>query len=417
MVPRLRQDLDLCPVPQSAGGGVLISDPLALSESPVQLSAGAAALLPLLDGNRSITDLQLAATRLQGGVLVTQTTITGFIQRLSERLLLDDESFRRKRQALVDQWNALTQRPPAHAGRGYPEDPEDLSAFLDEVLAGTASGSGTSLWGVVAPHADMRSAGRSYAAAYARLPAVPPGKVVLLGTGHRLEKGLFSLTTKDYLTPLGRSPCDSESIASLHAAGGDAVADDDWAHRGEHSLEYQCLMLQKRWGDLHPPCVPILCGSLHEHLKEGTTPHAQVEVRAFLDALARIARAPDAFVIAGVDLSHVGPRFGHPHGADSMLRATQEHDNLLLRHLFNRDPDAMWREALSVQDRFNVCGLSALLWLSYIAPPVNGEVLCYHVWRQRPHASAVTIAAAVLHRRGETSPPPCGEHRKTGMLK
>jgi AmmeMemoRadiSam system protein B len=399
MVPKLRQDLDVCPVPQSAGGGVLISDPFAPSESPVQLSAGAAALLPLLDGKRSITDLQLAATRLQGGLLVTQASISGFIHNLSERLLLDDEPFRRKRQALLDQWNALTERPPAHAGRGYPQDPTELGVFVDDLLVCPTTPPTPAPWAIIAPHADMRSAGGTYAAAYSLLPDEPPARVVLLGTGHRLEGNLFSLTMKDYLTPLGRSPCDRASIASLRAAGGDAVADDDWAHRGEHSLEYQCLVLQRRWGDRHPPCVPILCGSLHHLMKESAAPHAKPEVRVFLDSLAGIARAPDALVIAGVDLSHVGPRFGHAHDAHSMLRAAREHDERLLDHLFNRDPDAMWRETLSVQDRFNVCGLSALLWLTCIAPRVDGELLCYHVWRQPPYASAVTMAAAALYKR------------------
>jgi AmmeMemoRadiSam system protein B len=399
MVAKLRQDLDLTPVPQSAGGGVLISDPLGLSDDPVHLSAGAAALLPLLDGSRSLADLQLAATRLQGGVLVPQATITGFIRNLSERLLLDDEPFRRKRQALVDQWNTSTERPPAHAGRGYPQDPGDLSAFLDDLLASATSGPGPVPWAVVAPHADMRSAGRSYAAAYARLPQVPPARVVLLGTGHRLEGRLFSLTMKDYVTPLGRSPCDRGSVASLTAAGGGAVAPDDWAHRGEHSLEYQCLILQNLWGERHPPCVPILCGSLHGHMRNATAPHHLPELRAFLDELAEIARSPDVLVIAGVDLSHVGPRFGHPRSAESILHAARRHDELLLRHLVSGDTDAMWQEAVSVQDRFNVCGLSVLLWLSFVAPPVDGESLCYHVWQQPQNASAVTMAAVALYRR------------------
>lgn len=376
---------------------MLIVDHLAPSDDPVHLSAGAAALLPLLDGNRSLADLQLMATRLQGGVLVTQATIEGFLRTLSERLLLEDEAFRQKRQALLEQWRALTDRPPCQAGRGYPHDPSELSGFVDNVLADARPCPGPSPWALVAPHADMRSAGGAYAAAYSRLPDVPPAKVVLLGTGHRLVGGLFSLTNKNYVTPLGRSPCDHDSVTALRTAGSGAVALDDWAHRGEHSLEYQCLLLQKRWRDQHPPCLPILCGSLHAHMEDGTPPHKLPEVRAFLDALAGIACAPNVLVIAGVDLSHVGPRFGHPHTADSMLHAARRHDEVLLQHLFRRDADAIWQEAVGVQDRFNVCGLSVLMWLSSIAPPVDGELLSYHVWQQRQHASAVTMAAAALY--------------------
>ncbi len=400
MKPKLRSDLDALRAPPSAGGGIILVDPLKLAgPGPLHVRAGSAALLPLLDGSRDIADLQLAATRLSGGVLVTQASITRFVENLSRSFLLEDEAYESRSQQLRAEWSALPGRPPSQAGTAYPEDPREAGAMIDTLMSGAESPDAPQPWVVVAPHADIRSAATAYRAAYRRLPEPPPARVVVMGTGHRLGKALFSVTDKDYLTPLGRSPSDVQAVGRLQAHGGTHLAADDWDHRSEHSLELQYLFLHHLWGESQPATVAILCGPLQKHLRTGAAPHHDTGVTEFLKALTSLAEEPGTLIVAGIDLSHVGPKFGHDTSAEALLAGAKRHDEALLHHLLEGDPDGVWNEALRHQDGFNVCGLSTILWLACITKGCPGELLCYHVWRQPQFASAVTVAAAVLYRR------------------
>jgi AmmeMemoRadiSam system protein B len=399
MNPRLRSDLSIFPAPRSSGGGLILVDPLGLSgEEPLHVSADAAPLLPLLDGAHSAADLQLAATRLRGGILVTQSAIQQFLERLSQRLMLQNESYEQRSQELRDEWDQLTERPPSQAGTGYPADPQEVSTMLEAVMEGSSSSPGAPPWILVAPHADIGAARLAYQAVYSHCPSGPPARVILVGTGHHLSDALFSIANKDYLTPLGRSPCDTEAVVLLRKSGGAQIASDDWDHRAEHSLEFQCLFLHYLWGENQPPVVPILCGSLERYLSRQDPPHRVPDLRAFLQHLAAIATSRGTLTVAGIDLSHLGPKFGHSAPADSLLPAAKQHDESLLRHLFEGNPDGVWEEALRTRDRFNVCGLSTILWLAYLAQDCRGELLRHDVWRQQQLASAVTMAAAVLYR-------------------
>ncbi len=329
---------------------------------------------------------------------MTQSAIQQFLERLSQRLMLQNESYEQRSQEVRNEWDQLTERPPSQADRGYPADPMQISAMLQSVMEDSSGSPGASPWIVLAPHADIKAAKPAYHAAYSRCPSTPPAKVILMGTGHHLTDALFSLANKDYLTPLGRSPCDTETVTVLRRTGGVQIASDDWDHRAEHSLEFQCLFLHHIWGENQPPVVPILCGSLEQYLSRQDPPHRVPELRAFLQHLAAIATSSATLIVAGVDLSHLGPKFGHSTPADSLIPAAKQHDESLLRHLFEGDPDGVWEEAVRTRNRFNVCGLSTILWLAYLAQDCRGELLSHHVWRQPQLASAVTMAAAVLYR-------------------
>jgi AmmeMemoRadiSam system protein B len=399
MNPKLRADLNAIPAPAGTGGGIILVDPLGLAgEDPVHVPPDAAPLLTLLDGSHSIADLQLAATRLRGGVLVTQATINRFLHRLSQGLLLQDENYESKSQELRCRWHDLTERPALQAGTGYPDDPKGVREMLLSVLGEREPTPVRTPWIVVAPHADIRSSIPAYRAAYARVPSSPPERLITIGTGHRLTDALFSLTEKEYCTPLGKSPCDREAVADLRTVGGSEVAADDWDHRAEHSLEFQYLFLHHLWGARQPPSVPILCGSLDRYIHDRRAPFHHPQVREFLDVLVGIAENQGTLVVAGIDLSHVGPKFGHRRPAESLLGAAKQHEEALLGHLFSGDPDAVWEEALRAGTPFNVCGLSAILILAWVARNCTGELVAYHVWRQPQFASAVTMAAAALYR-------------------
>jgi AmmeMemoRadiSam system protein B len=106
----------------------------------------------------------------------------------------------------------------------------------------------------------------------------------------------------------------------------------------------------------------------------------------------------DTLIVAGVDFSHIGPKFGHDLPATAMENQARTHDQSLLEHLSMLDADGFWDESRSVRDRFNVCGLSALACLLEVLPQCRGEILHYEIWHEAPTRSAVSFASAVFTR-------------------
>jgi AmmeMemoRadiSam system protein B len=119
---------------------------------------------------------------------------------------------------------------------------------------------------------------------------------------------------------------------------------------------------------------------------------------AFLDHLRQILQDPEhkTLLVAGIDFSHVGPKFGHEMPAAYLEGQSEAHDKKLLQHLSALDPDLFWEESRKVKDQFNVCGFSALACLLEILPPCKGRILDYERWYEEPTRSAVSYAAVVF---------------------
>ena len=115
----------------------------------------------------------------------------------------------------------------------------------------------------------------------------------------------------------------------------------------------------------------------------------------FLEALSGILSDGDheTLVVAGVDFSHIGPKFGHNMPATHIQSQSEMHDQNLLKAFSNMQPDAFWEESVRVKDQFNVCGFSAMACLMEILPPSRGQVLGYEVGHEEPTKSAVSFAA------------------------
>ena len=84
-----------------------------------------------------------------------------------------------------------------------------------------------------------------------------------------------------------------------------------------------------------------------------------------------------------------------PHAAERVLDA-RRHDHTLLRALEQGDILGFWDEARRVQDRFNVCGFSALACLLELFPGYTGRILDYDFWQEEPTQSAVSFAAVLM---------------------
>lgn len=399
--PKMRSDLEFFPLQHDGRQLVLIRDHLGLVQEGKAISAPLYQIMVMLDGTRSLRHLQIEFMRQKGGVLVGQDEVERILAHLDESFLLDSVRFRAARDRVVSDFASKRVRPCSHCGRVYPDNPSELRQMLEDIMVAeplTYKPEGV-VRAIIAPHIDLSAGYKAYSGAYQMLRHVKPSRVVVLGVGHHMANGLFSLTDKDFETPLGVIKGEPSVNDRLRDRGGEAIAANDFVHRSEHSIEFQTLFLLHLLEEGTFTILPILCGSLHTILAEYNREAYLEKTGPFLEELRDILAEAngESLLVAGVDLSHIGPKFGHEMPAEYLKKQAEAHDRKLLQHLSNLDADRFWKESREVKDRFNVCGFSALACMLEILPPCKGEILHYHLWQEEATRSSVSFASVVFN--------------------
>ena len=343
--PALRRDIDLMPVTTEDGSRlIVVRDPLELSgQGTLALRAETLGVLALLDGEHSVEDIRLSlvAQTARDGQLtsIPAEVVQNFLDQLDEVYLLDNQRYHGARQGVVDTFARLETRPAALAGKSYPEEKAALREFLDSMLVmdnepeGYALLKNRDLVALVAPHIEISVGQKLYAAGYNALRGQSYDRVVVLGVGHKLDDGLFCLTDKAFETPLGNVPSDRIAVRGFRDAAGELASADDFAHRSEHSIEFQVLFLQHV---LKGPfsLVPVLCGNLHTPLigSDIKRPGEILSLCPALEYLAGMLASPGCrtLLVAGVDFSHVGMKFGDRKPGIQVTRESTALDKVLL---------------------------------------------------------------------------------------
>jgi AmmeMemoRadiSam system protein B len=395
--PQLRRDLEFFPVQQGGQPLILIRDSLGLVQDGKALPVPLYEIMTLLDGTHSVRDLQMVLMRQRGGILVETGEVEKLLAHLDESFLLQSDRYEKARGEIVARFAKQTTRPCSLCGRSYPARPGDLKAALDEILNAEPSAPEPEgkVTAVVAPHIDLSVGAQVYASAYHWVKHTSPSRILLLGVGHQMTQDLFCLTEKDFETPLGKVKNHRTCVKRLKRAGPSVVSPGDFAHKSEHSLDFQLIFLQHLLAERSFTIIPILCGPLGPGLPEYSRRAYLETAGAFLETLADIVNEAghETLVVAGVDLSHIGPKFGHDLPATSIQNRSQAHDQRLLEALSQGEKDRFWEESLAVSDGFNVCGFSAMACLLEILPPSQGQILNYRLWHEEPTRSAVSFAA------------------------
>jgi len=400
IAPSIRKDLEFFPVQHEGQQLILIRDHLGLVQEGKAVALPLYQFMALLDGTRTMRDLQMELMRQRGGVLVGMDEVERVLAHLEVSYVLDTEAFKRARDQIIADFASKRVRPCSHCGRSYPANTSELGNRLDEILAGKAPVPEPEgkIRALVSPHIDLSVGHRVYASAYQMLKHTIFSRVVVLGVGHSLANDLFCLTEKDFQTPLGVIEAERPLVRKLREAGGEIVATDDFAHRSEHSIEFQLIFLQHLFKGVSFTLIPILCGFTRSCLPEYTREAYLDKTAPLLDHLRQILQDPhhETLLVAGIDLSHVGPKFGHEMPAEYLRGQSEAHDKKLLQHLSALEPDLFWEESRKVEDQFNVCGFSALACLLEILPSSKGQILDYERWHEEPTRSAVSFAAVVF---------------------
>jgi len=397
-LPRLRP-LDARPMDVRGRQMVVVRDPAGYAEGAWCLEPVHYFVASLFDGERTVLDVQAEYSRHVGQLLLSDE-VERVAAELDELHLMETERFAAYRRERQEEFHAVAVREAVGAGAGYPEGPDDIRLAFDGYLAdaGPAPGPGAPR-GVMAPHIDFERGGRCYGHAYAHLRDADPGALfVVLGVAHGPMDMPFAVTDKAFQTPLGLAQADSEFIHRLADESGLPLFHDEWAHRNEHSIEFQVLWLQHLLGD-QIRIAPILCGSFEPVIGPDGSPGECEPIRAFTDALGRLVAEHDGpmHVVAGVDLAHVGPEFGdaQPLGPEALAEAEAE-DRQMLERVTALDAEGFYLHVMRDANARRICGLTAIYTFLKAGAFREGRLVHYEQAVRDDGANGVTFASAVF---------------------
>jgi MEMO1 family protein len=421
-----------------------LRDPSGFTDQVAVLPLPLLDMVSLFDGDHAIAEIRDIVAARHGGVF-TADDVAAVAERLDEAGFLDSPRFAERRRRIEADFAAGPTRRAAHAGGAYAGEPgalrEQIAGFFSDadgpgVLPGAAPGTALDgsaldgsvldggeglaatrdfdlrspqgatsigrlrspqLRGLLAPHIDFHRGGAVYAWAYKEvLERCDADLFVVLGTCHAGMGEPFAATHKAFETPLGPVPVDRDFLDALgRRHGGDLLAAEG-AHRVEHSIEFQAVMLRWALGARPFTMVPLLASFLHEAVWTGKSAEADARVPRFLAALAdTLAASPRRIcVVGGVDLAHVGPRFGdaEPNTA-AFLAEVERADRAMLETVTAGDAPAFFASVAADGDARRICGLSPIYAFLRVLPGARGHLIRYRQWPD-PQGAVSFCAAA-----------------------
>lgn len=410
----LRADLEIVAAEHEGQPVFLLRDGEGLTDKALAVLPGAVAVASLFDGRRSAEELRDAIVK-DSGATIMASDIEGLARELEGAGMLETAEISRKRLEVLRAFKASPTRPMALDG-AYPRAPLELASHLGGFFR-DAKGPGkpladkpsaaAPLAGLISPHIDLARGGPAYAWAYGALAeAPPPDLIVAFGVAHVSPDSPWVMTRKGYETPHGAMTVDDGLYRDLASCLWYEPTADEWAHRREHSLEFQALWLRFLWRDKTPPWVPILCSSFERFASDrapSKIPTVDGALGKMGEVLAkRAAKGERILVLAGVDLAHVGPRFGDDLQLGPELeRRVEEEDGKSLAHAVKGDADAFYLSVVADGHWRKVCGLSAtysaLRCLKALGASANGKLLNYGQ-APDPAGGLVSFASAAFSR-------------------
>jgi len=345
-------------------------------------------LLNLADGTHTQAEMAAAAN-------LPLEKVASFFAAMDRALLLESEAF--------EAYLASPQRLPCCIGV-YPEAADDIPAVLDPLFPDGIpefDPGAAPLRALLVPHMDYGRGNVTYGRGFAEVARRSQADVfVIVATSHYSNER-FTLTRKDYWTPLGTVPTDLASIDVLEKHYGPGLFDDPYAHLPEHSIELEVLLLQYVRGDRPFTIVPLLVGSFRDCVEGSAYPTTAPDIARMVSALQALdAELGDraCWILSG-DLAHIGPKFGDPEPVTAtQLEPSRSQDERLLDALRAADPAEYFTIVHDEDDARRICGFPPT-WLALSAlAPGAGVVHHYQQYIHPEGQESVSFAAASFTR-------------------
>jgi AmmeMemoRadiSam system protein B len=374
-------------------------DQLRLSDRPQRLSALELECVQLFDGRHTLSDVQSEALR-RAGLLLPVEMFAALVQRLEQALFLDGPRFRARLSSPV--------REPSCIGC-YEGDPERLRRQLERLFT-CPGGPGLPqkkkpdrrLRAALLPHIDYNRGGVSFAWGFKEVcERTDASLFVIIGTSH-YSPCRYTLTRKNFKTPLGIVPTDQAYIDKLVSHYGDGLFEDELAHLPEHSIELEVVFLQYLYEGKRPiRIVPLVVGSFQDCVASASKPAARDDIGRMIAALRQAeedTKEPICYIISG-DLAHIGPKFGDRRPvAEPVLSNSRAQDQALLRHAEAVDCEGYFRIIAEEGDARRICGLPPTYTLLQAIEPSEGKVLHYDQYVHSEGFESVSFASVAFYR-------------------
>jgi AmmeMemoRadiSam system protein B len=379
---------------------VVVWDRLGLAGTVVRMTLDEFRWVQLLDGRRSLVDIQAEAVRQAQGRPLSLGGFAALVERLDEALFLNTPRFQDKVSGPV--------REPSCIGC-YEGEPEALRRQLRGLftaergpgLPGARPRDG-GLRAALLPHIDYHRGGASYAWGFKELFERSDASLfVIIGTAH-YSGHRFTLTRKNFKTPLGIVPTDQQYIDRLVACYGNGLFDDPLAHLPEHSIELEVVVLQFLYEAQRPiRIVPLLVGPFQDCVAEHQPPQGRGDIERMIRALRQAEQEsaePICYIISG-DLAHIGPKFGDPELVrEPFLSRSREQDQALVSRLENGDVDRYFETIAAEGDSRRICGLPPTYTLLKAIEPARGKLLDYDQYVHPRGYESVSFASMAFYR-------------------
>jgi len=376
--PRLRF-IEAVPFEQEGQDLILLSDAEGIVEQSLAVSRDVAFMISLMDGTRTLREIQAEFMRTVGE-MVYMERIEELVKAMDENLLLEGDRYDAYIKGLRDEYDRSPVRRAYLAGRGYAGSRMDLLAFLDEMFDGCVQDiiPAGEVTGILAPHIDYQRGMEVYRGIYPYLRHGTKPLIVIFGTCHRPTSGLWSISLKDFETPLETIPC-GEGLREL-VSGNDFLKGyiDEWPHRAEHSIELQLPLIQFMIQEDFE-ILPILTGSMHEYIEGGKTT-GEEEVRLLTDNLKDVLDryGKPYCILSGADLAHIGAQFGDRYPLDRQaLEESRKKDTVLLGHIRNVDAEGFFKAIQNERDSRRICGLTPIFFQLKLLEGGRSDIVSY----------------------------------------
>ncbi len=304
---------------------------------------------------------------------------------------------------IVEDFNSSDIRPSSHSGLSYPLEVAELNEWFERFFSEAQDKEPQEkpegkLRGLISPHIDFTRGGHLYASAYREIDeSCDADTYIIFGTSHYADvDNPYIFTRKDFETPLGVSETDGELIDRMVSECGWDLFNGEIAHITEHSIEFQVAFLQYVLGDRKYKILPILCNSFYSLVQAGISPSEDGRISQFLGSFSKIIGelGDRAFIIAGVDMAHVGPKFGDPEQVnDLILSRIKERDIKSLEFSEKLDAEGFYRSVEEEKDWRKVCGLSSIYATLSTIQAANGKLLGYDQALEPDTGSVVSFAS------------------------
>jgi AmmeMemoRadiSam system protein B len=252
------------------------------------------------------------------------------------------------------------------------------------------------------PHIDYRRGGHSFAWGFKEIVEnCEVALFVIVGTAH-YSTHRFTLTRKDFKTPLGVALTDQIYIDRLVAHYGDGLFDDEVAHLPEHSIELEVVFLQYLYENRRPfRIVPLVVGSFQDCIETGNQPRRRPDIGRMIEALRQVeAETPEpiCYIISG-DLAHIGPDFGDRDPVhDPWLNASRQQDLKICQAAIDGDNARYFGIIAEESDRRRICGLPPTYTVLEAVQPRRGKLLHYEQYVHPRRHQSVSFASVAFYR-------------------